>query len=159
MNAPHRVLLRTSRARKSDTQPLPPQLSALARVRRLTLGSTLEVLLGNYDTTTILQRVPATCSRVRYNVPVQGHRVERSTPGHTGPVYACDRAGVRAYVTAGKDGSVMLWDEELQKLKQVVIEAAIGCYSGIFGAVFDNMTHTHIHTRTQTKFALSGRGG
>lgn len=47
------------------------------------------------------------------------HRVKRSITGHAGPVYACARAGVKGYVTAGKDGFVMLWDAELQKLKQV----------------------------------------
>ena len=45
--------------------------------------------------------------------------MKRSITGHAGPVYACARAGVKAYLTAGKDGFVMLWDAELQKLKQV----------------------------------------
>ena len=51
---------------------------------------------------------------------LQAHRVHRSTAGHAGPVYACARAGSnKGYLTAGKDGFVMLWDGELQKLKQV----------------------------------------
>ncbi|CAM9894940.1 unnamed protein product, partial [Hapterophycus canaliculatus] len=38
---------------------------------------------------------------------------------HAGPVYACARLGKKGgYVTAGKDGFIMLWDAELQKLKQ-----------------------------------------
>lgn len=51
---------------------------------------------------------------------MQAHRIHRSTAGHAGPVYACARAGVnKGYLTAGKDGFIMLWDPELQKLKQV----------------------------------------
>ncbi len=50
----------------------------------------------------------------------QAHRIHRSTAGHAGAIYACARAGVnKGYLTAGKDGFVMLWDPELQKLKQV----------------------------------------
>lgn len=49
----------------------------------------------------------------------QGHRLEKSTSGHIGPVYACATAGIKEYVTAGKDGYVRLWDNQLQKLKQV----------------------------------------
>lgn len=56
----------------------------------------------------------------------KGHRVERSTPAHAGPVYACARAGVKGYVTAGKDGFVRLWDGELQKLKQVNLSMLLG---------------------------------
>eukprot|EP00752_Nemacystus_decipiens_P008508 g7598.t1 len=49
----------------------------------------------------------------------KAHRVHRSTAGHAGPVYACARAGAnKGYLTAGKDGFIMLWDGELQKLKQ-----------------------------------------
>lgn len=50
----------------------------------------------------------------------QAHRIYRSTAGHAGAVYACAKAGVNnGYLTAGKDGFIMLWDPELQKLKQV----------------------------------------
>lgn len=49
----------------------------------------------------------------------QAHSVQRSVTAHAGPVYTCARAGVKGYVTSGKDGFVMLWDAELQKLKQV----------------------------------------
>ncbi|CBJ26175.1 conserved unknown protein [Ectocarpus siliculosus] len=48
----------------------------------------------------------------------KAHRVHRSSAGHAGPVYCCARAGVKGYLTAGKDGFIMLWDAELQKLKQ-----------------------------------------
>lgn len=44
--------------------------------------------------------------------------MHRSSAGHAGPVYCCARAGVKGYLTAGKDGFIMLWDAELQKLKQ-----------------------------------------
>lgn len=53
-------------------------------------------------------------------VDLQGHRLEKCLSGHAGPVYACAKAGTREYVTAGKDGFVMLWDRNLQKLKQVM---------------------------------------
>lgn len=55
----------------------------------------------------------------RYSEPRKAHRVERTTPGHAGPVYAVAKVGAKGYVTAGKDGFVRLWDGELQKLKQV----------------------------------------
>ncbi|CAM9158468.1 unnamed protein product, partial [Scytosiphon promiscuus] len=49
----------------------------------------------------------------------KAHRVHRSTAGHAGAVYACASAGKKGgYITAGKDGFIMLWDAELQKLKQ-----------------------------------------
>lgn len=60
------------------------------------------------------------CSMKKTAWRLQAHRVHRSTAGHAGPVYACARAGSnKGYLTAGKDGFVMLWDGELQKLKQV----------------------------------------
>ncbi|CAM9414683.1 unnamed protein product, partial [Choristocarpus tenellus] len=48
----------------------------------------------------------------------KGHRVERSTPGHTGPVYDVAQAGTKGFISAGKDGFLRLWDLELQKVKQ-----------------------------------------
>lgn len=46
--------------------------------------------------------------------------MHRSTAGHAGPVYACAKAGTNnGYLTAGKDGFIMLWDGGLHKLKQV----------------------------------------